>query len=128
MNKILSVLMLCLTTTTFASTITYTASNPKAVPQCHKIDDNKLNMMSQLEIERQICIYDNYAKLNEKWSSSPPQNVVPANSIVININQPATSEQLKEAFTNASNQCKELATNMKNNLKTMYGIETYKCH
>lgn len=102
-------------------------NNAKNLAQCKEIDDAKLNIMSQINMQKQICLYENYAKLTERWTTNPPEVYVPPRSIVLNMNQKEMSPEIKEKLNQTSEQCQDLGGKMRTKLKEMYGVDNFTC-
>lgn len=101
--------------------------NAKNLAQCREIDENKLNIMSQINMQKEICLFENYAKLTERWTTNPPETYVPPRSIVLNINKKEVSPEIKEKLNQTSQQCQDLGAKMREKLKEMYGVDKFVC-
>ena len=102
-------------------------TNVNNIAQCKEMDESKVNMLSQINMQKEICIYENYAKITSKWTETPPEPYTPPNSIIINMSKKEVSPEMKEKLTQTSQQCLDLANKMREKLKQMYGVENYTC-
>lgn len=110
--------------------IGYTTSNTSNVnqlAQCKEMSEAQLNMLSQVNMQKEICLYENYAKLTDKWTTQPPEPYLPPNSIIINIHKQEVSPEMKAKLTQTSQQCQDLAVKMRAKLKEMYGVDNFIC-
>ncbi len=102
-------------------------TNVNNIAQCKEMDESKVNMLSQINMQKEICIYENYAKITSKWTETPPEPYTPPNSIVININKKEVSPEMKEKLQKTGEQCMDVAAKMREKLKQIYGVENYTC-
>lgn len=107
--------------------ITTSSNNVNNLAQCKEIDEVKMNMLSQINMQKEICLYENYAKLTEKWSTSPPEPYIQPNSFIININKKEMPQEMKEKLLETGQKCQELGVKMRAKLKDTYGIENFQC-
>lgn len=102
-------------------------TNVNNIAQCKEMDESKVNMLSQINMQKEICIYENYAKITSKWTENPPEPYTPPNSIIINLNKKEVSPEMKEKLKKTGEQCMDVAAKMREKLKQMYGVENYSC-
>lgn len=102
-------------------------SNVNQLAQCKEMTDAQINMLSQVNMQKEICLYENYARLTQRWTKEPPQPYVPPNSIIINMNKKEVSPEMKEKLLQTSQQCEDLAMKMRAKLKEMYGVDNFVC-
>lgn len=99
------------------------ASNDGQIAQCKEMSEVQVNMLSQMSMKKQICLYDNYAQLTEKWTKQSPEPYIKLNS-----NNKDVSPELKEKLLSISKQCQNLAGKMREKLKEKYGVESNLCN
>lgn len=102
-------------------------SNVNQLAQCKEMTDTQINMLSQVNMQKEICLYENYARLTQRWTKEPPQPYVPPNSIIINMNKKEVSPEMKGKLLQTSQQCEDLAVKMRAKLKEMYGVDNFVC-
>lgn len=102
-------------------------SNASNLTQCKEMDESKLNMLSQYNMKRQVCLYENYAKLMERWTTQPQEIYAQRKSIIITRNAQPLPPEIKEKMGQTSQQCQALSNQMRNKLKEMYGVEELSC-
>jgi hypothetical protein len=132
MKKILIMVLLSgISSITMAQNISIGISssnnNVNNLAQCKEIDDAKLNMLSQVNMQKEICLYENYAKLTDKWTTSPPEPYRQPNSIIISMNKKEMSQEMKDKLIKIGQQCQELGVKMRAKLKETYGVENFQC-
>lgn len=109
------------------STTTNNVTNVNQLAQCNQMDEAKLNMLSQINMQKQICLYENYAQLTQRWTTTPPEPYLPPNTIILNVRKQEVSPEMKEKLSQTSQQCQSVATNMRAKLKEMYGVDNFSC-
>lgn len=102
-------------------------NNYSALAQCQQMNEAQINMLSRVNMENQICVYETYAKLAEKYITNPPEQYIPPKSIVITLNKQEYSEQQKKQLQQTSNMCQNLAMQMREKLKLMYSVDNLIC-
>lgn len=95
--------------------------------QCQEITEDKIMLLSRINMQNQICMYESYAKLTKKFMTEPPEQYISPKSIVITLNQKEITEKEKEYLENTSNQCQSLALKMRKNIKDMYSVDNLVC-
>lgn len=105
----------------------YNGNNLSALVQCQEMNEAQINMLSRVNMENQVCLYETYAKLAEKYITHPPEQYVPPKSIVITLNKQEMSDIQKEQLQQTSNMCQSLATKMREKLKSMYSVDNLVC-
>lgn len=106
---------------------TNNTTNVNQLAQCKEMNDTQINMLSQVNMQKEICLYENYARLTERWTTQPPEPYIPPNSIVININKKEVSPEMKDKLLQTSKQCQDAGTKMRAKLKEMYGVDNFIC-
>lgn len=102
-------------------------NNVTNLTQCKEMEETKIDMLSQMNMQNQICVYENYGKLTEKWITQPPQEYVPIKTIVINMNNTELSQEMKNKLKETSSQCQDMGLKMRAKLKEKYGVENFNC-
>lgn len=106
---------------------TSNTTNVNQLAQCKEMNDTQINMLSQVNMQKEICLYENYARLTERWTTQPPEPYIPPNSIVININKKEVSPEMKDKLLQTSKQCQDAGIKMRAKLKEMYGVDNFIC-
>lgn len=109
------------------STTNNNVTNVNQLAQCKQMDETKINMLSQINMQREICLYENYARLTERWTTAPPEPYLPPNSIILNIRKQEVSPEMKDKLMQTSQQCQDVGAKMRIKLKEMYGVENFVC-
>ena len=109
------------------STTANNVTNVNQLAQCNQMDEAKLNMLSQINMQKQICLYENYAQLTQRWTTTPPEPYLPPNTIILNVRKQEVSPEMKEKLSQTSQQCQSVGAKMRIKLKEMYGVENFVC-
>lgn len=141
MKKILLASMLCainMLATAQPVTLSYSRSaiinnnlignnNLSSLVGCQEMSEAQMNILSKINMQNQICKYESYSKITEKWITNPPQQYVPPRSVVITLNKQEMSEEEKQRLQQTSQFCQNLANKMRVRLKEMYSVDNLEC-
>lgn len=95
--------------------------------KCSEMDESSLSRLSRTSFKQQICLFENYSKLMNKWITNPPETTAPANSITLEFGKKETTEEVKGILTETSEKCLDVSLKMRVKFQEMYGEEEINC-
>lgn len=102
-------------------------NNLSSLVGCPDINEAQTNMLSRINLQNKICLYESYSKLTEKWVNNGPDQYIPPRSVVITLNKQEVSDEEKERLKKTSQVCQDISTKLREKLKDMYSVDNLVC-